>query len=181
MKLIDKETLKKWNACEDGYNRFNELFPTGATLKQASDALISDGHPDWSNWLWERCKDDDEYCDQTCIITGYRGTATVGDYGTAIVGDYGTAIAMDYGTASVGNYGTAIVGDYGTASAGDRGTAIAGYCGTVSAGDYGIIAILYYCSKNNTYKKKSGDIGENGLKPNTPYIIIDGEFKEVIK
>ncbi|MGR3219246.1 MAG: hypothetical protein ACUZ8H_05430 [Candidatus Anammoxibacter sp.] len=97
MKKITKTTLKKWDACEDGYEGFCELFPKGADLKTASIRLIDAGHPDWSSWLWAQCKNDKDYCDQTTATAGWKGTAIAGDEGTAIAGDGGTAIAGDGG------------------------------------------------------------------------------------
>ena len=98
MKKITKDTLRKWKACSEGYKRFCELFKTGATLEVASKKLIDDGHTDWSNWLWSRCKEDNEYCEQTVITAGDGGTATAGDGGTATTGEGGTATAGLYGS-----------------------------------------------------------------------------------
>jgi len=203
MKLITKETLEKWDACKDCYDKFNELLPEGADLQTASKVLIDAGRNDYSDWLWGACKKDKDYIDQTYVTAGdwgtasageygtasagYRGTASAGEYGTASAGDRGTASAGEYGTASAGDWGTASAGEYGTASAGydgtasagDWGTASAGYDGTASAGDYGAIVIEYHDGQN--FRKKVGAIGENGLKANTFYRIENGEFVEVKK
>ena len=137
MKKITKDTLKKWDACADGYARFNELFPKGADLKTASGGLIKYGHLSWSNWLWSRCKQDDDYIEQTVVTAGDEGTATAGYHGTATAGNHGTATAGNRGTATAGNRGTATAGDEGTATAGDEGTATAGDYGTATAGYHG--------------------------------------------
>jgi hypothetical protein len=139
MKKITKTTLKKWNACGEGYERFCELFPKGADLQTASKRFIEDSHPDWSNWLWVRCagSDDDKYIQQCVVKSGDRGTATAGDEGTATAGDRGTATAGDRGTATAGYRGTATAGNRGTATAGYEGTATAGDEGTATAGDEG--------------------------------------------
>jgi hypothetical protein len=172
MKKITKTTLKNWDACTDGYKRFCKLFPKGADLKTASGGLINDGHPDWANWLWSKCKQDEKYCDQTTATAGNWGTATAGYKGTATAGNWGTATAGDEGTATAGNWGTATAGDEGTATAGDEGTA--------TAGDEGCISILYFSPKKEKYLRKIGVIGENGLKPNTPYKLEEnGKFVEV--
>lgn len=45
MKKITKTTLEKWNACVEGLERFNELFPKGADLKpNVRYCLDSDGN-----------------------------------------------------------------------------------------------------------------------------------------
>ena len=89
MKLITKETLKKWNACESGYKTFRKLLPNGATLQDAGKALITSDHADYANWLWGNAKEDDDYVDQTVVASVNYGTATAGDYGTATAGDCG--------------------------------------------------------------------------------------------
>lgn len=57
-------------------------------------------------------------------------------------------------------------------------TATAGNRGTATAGGEGFIKIEYW--NGDDYKWKMGQIGENGLEPNTPYRINDQyEFEEV--
>lgn len=197
-KDITRKRLKKWQACESGYKRFCQLFPQGADLKTASVGLIQDGHTDWSNWLWEQCKQDGDYADQTTVAAGKHGTATAGKYGTATAGNYGTVAAGDYGasttgyegTATVGYKGTATAGDWGSATvgyegnaiAGDEGTAIAGNGGTATVGEQGVISIIFYSRKKQKHLRKIGAIGENGLKPNVAYKLDkDGNFIEVEK
>ena len=107
---------------------------------------------------------------------GNWGTATAGGYGTATAGDNGAAIAGDSGTAIAGNWGTATAGDGGTATAGDSGTATAGYRGTATAGEGGEIRIRWYDSKANRYRTAVGCVGEDGIKPNTPYVVQDGKL-----
>lgn len=110
-------------------------------------------------------------------IAGYKGTATAGYRGTATAGDQGKATAGHYGTATAGLYGTATAGDKGKATAGGYGTVTAGYRGTVTAGYHGIINILY-CDSVYRERIKTGYIGEDGLKPNTPYK-LDSNFNFV--
>ena len=107
---------------------------------------------------------------------GYSGTATAGDSGTATAGYSGTATAGYSGTATAGYCGTATAGDRGTATAGALGTATAGYSGTATAGEGGVISIEYH--DDQRYRRLIGAIGENGLKPNTPYRVEAGKFAE---
>jgi hypothetical protein len=109
------------------------------------------------------------------VAKGARG-AVVG--GTATAGDRGTATAGDYGTATAGDYGTATAGDYGTATAGDGGTATAGYGGTATAGDYGTLVIRWH--DRNRARLAVGYVGENGIKPNTPYRVANGNLTEAM-
>lgn len=57
------------------------------------------------------------------------------------------------------------------ATAGNRGTATAGYRGTATAGDEGTLIWKYYDGERPRLHIEY--IGENGIKPNTPYY---GEF-----
>jgi hypothetical protein len=74
-------------------------------------------------------------------------------------------------------FGTATAGDRGTATAGDRGTATAGHDGTATAGHDGSILLRFWTGSR--YRWIHGEIGENGLKPNTPYTLdSSGAFVE---
>jgi len=100
---------------------------------------------------------------------GDGGTATAGTRGTATAGDGGTATAGDGGTATAGYGGTATAGDGGTATAGTRGTATAGTRGTATAGDGGELRIQWWDAKASRYRTATAYVGEDGIKPNTPY------------
>ena len=178
-KLITAETLRKWGACAEGFKRFCKLFTDGADLQTASKALIDDGHADWSNWLWIKCKNDDDYVEQTVIIVANRGTATAGDYGTATAGYRGTATAGDFGTATAGDRGTATAGYFGTATAGDFGSATAGYSGSATAGNYGVIVIRNH---NAPYQLICAQVDGVTIKPDVFYKLNDNaQFVEVQK
>jgi hypothetical protein len=118
---------------------------------------------------------------------GYRGTATAGYAGTATAGNRGTATAGYAGTATAGYAGTATAGNRGTATAGYAGTATAGYAGTATAGDdgtatagnRGIIVSRWWDEKNERYRLVVGYVGENGINPNTKYVLNENhEFEE---
>jgi hypothetical protein len=117
--------------------------------------------------------------DSGTATAGYRGTATAGDSGTATAGDRGTATAGSSGTATAGDSGTATAGDSGTATAGYSGTATAGYSGTATAGDSGtatagsggVIVILRWDGVAGRYRRVIGEVGQNGIKANVPYIL----------
>ena len=118
--------------------------------------------------------------DEGTATAGDEGTATAGDEGTAIAGDWGTAIAGIDGTASAGYEGTAIAGNGGRAIAGYGGVATAGDCGTASAGRSGTICIDYFDYEKKIFRKKTGYIGENGLRQNVKYKLDkDHNFVEV--
>ena len=75
--LITKELLKSWDACKKGFDKFNELFPNGATLEQAIAGLDDSGdgfgckdHDDWSYWLFKNCQANKMFKELTA--SGYR-------------------------------------------------------------------------------------------------------------
>ena len=77
--LITKELLKSWDACKNGFDKFNELFPNGATLEQAMAGLDDSGdgfgckdHDDWSYWLFKKCQNNNIFKEATA--SGYRNT-----------------------------------------------------------------------------------------------------------
>ena len=118
--------------------------------------------------------------------TGHYGHASAtGHYGHAsATGDSGHASATgDSGHASAtGNSGHASATGYsGHASAtGHYGWAISNR-GTAKAGKDGIISIRYK-DAGGKYRVATGYVGENGIKPNTPYSVSEtGVFEEVSK
>ena len=112
------------------------------------------------------------------VHAGHYGTATAGPGGTATAGDHSTATAGHHSTATAGHYGTATAGDFGTATAGECGTATAGYRGTATAGKGGEIRIRWFDYDKSRYRAAYGYVGEDGIKPNTPYVVQDGKLVE---
>ena len=102
MLKITAEVLRGWNACPEGYKRFNQLFPDGADLKTAADALHDDGHTDWSIWLFGHCRKDERFRDQS--VDGFHNTGHQ-NTGHQNTGDWNT------GDKNTGNWNT---GDWNT-------------------------------------------------------------------
>ena len=74
------------------------------------------------------------------------------------------------------------VGALGTATAGKGGTATAGKDGTATAGESGELRIQWWDDKTGRYRTSLGYVGENGIKPNTPYHLNDNHaFEGVTK
>ena len=111
------------------------------------------------------------------ITGGYDSTITGGDRSTLTGGDDST-ITGGYGSTITGGYGSTITG-------GDRSTITGGYGSTITGGDRSTITggdecqiVLRYWN-GKRYKYKTGEIGEAGLKPNTPYRLnAQLEFEE---
>ena len=72
--LITAEMLKEWQACDDGFAKFCELFPNGADLQTAMDGLIACGRDDWSYWLFCRCRDNNLF--NEIVKNGYRNSGS---------------------------------------------------------------------------------------------------------
>lgn len=111
--------------------------------------------------------------DRGSALAGMFGTASAGEWGRATVGDCGVASVLTCGIATAGRLGSATAGDYGAASVGAQGTASAGVGGTVCAGEQGEIRLRYWDSQAQRYRTATGYIGENGLEPNTHYMLND--------
>ena len=97
-----------------------------------------------------------------------RGLAVVGEHGRASVGAQGTAVGGFSSVAIAGLEGIAVAGPYGTAKAGDGGLAIARHTGAAAAGEHGCI-IIKSATRANAFVV--GFIGQNGLLPNTTYML----------
>ena len=70
-----------------------------------------------------------------------------------------------------------LAGNYGTATAGNNGTATAGRYGTATAGDPGTLVLRHW--DGHRYRLVVGYVGENGIRPNTPYRLnAEGKFEE---
>jgi hypothetical protein len=86
--------------------------------------------------------------------------------------------------ASSGDYSQlAASGSYSKlAASGDSSIAICvGIDGIVSAGENGCIALTWWDGSKHSYRIEVGYVGENGIKPNTPYRLNDEhKFEEAI-
>jgi hypothetical protein len=111
--------------------------------------------------------------------------ASSGNYSTAASsGDYSKAASSGDSSkaASSGDSSTAASsGNYSTASAKGKDTiAMAAGSGcVVSAGENGCFATAYYDDSAKRYRILVGYVGEDGVKPETPYEIRDGKLQEV--
>ena len=117
---ITRELLKEWDACADGFKRFCELFPEGATLEVAIKGLIDDGHDDWGKWLFDRSKENKLFEDITS--KGYRNSGNRNS-GNRNSGDRNSG-NNNSGDRNSGN------GNSGNGNSGDRnsGNRNSGYC-----------------------------------------------------
>jgi len=110
--MITPELLKSFSPCKEGYRRFIELFPEGATLDIAISGLCDDGHDSWGEWLFDKCRENNLF--QEVTSKGYRNTG-YWNTGNRNTGDWNT------GYRNTGNRNT---GDWNTGgrNTGDRNT-----------------------------------------------------------
>ncbi len=111
----------------------------------------------------------------TCSGTaraGDKGAAVTTHWSDAIAGRSGVAAALDeFQSATAGQDGTAVAGFGGRASVGASGVAIA-LSGTVRGGQGAILVI------RRSDRLHVARVGEDGIKPDTPYHVRDGRFVE---
>ena len=153
------------------------------------------------------CKAHFEYVTSRCDkaagrVGGAREAVSVGEKASAAAGESGSAAAGDSGSAAAGNWGSAAAGDSGSAAAGDKGSAAAGDSGSAvsrgsaSVGKNGLAcargngvkvrggmgAVLVIAEENksdyNIAAWKSAVVDGDTIKPDTWYILENGEFKE---
>ncbi len=105
----------------------------------------------------------------------YSRAASSGDYSTAASsGYYSTAASSGYSStaASSGNYSKA-------ASSGKSGIAASvGHGGWAMAGQNGLVIVCYWDEKNNRFRACVGNVGEDGIKADTKYIVENGKLVE---
>jgi len=105
------------------------------------------------------------------ISKGADPTKVVGN--TVSAGDEETATSAYRGTSIAGDRGTAVSGTEGTSIAGMHGFASAGLFGKVKAGPGGVISI------RRTYDTVTKQVGEDGILPDTFYVLDD--YRSFIK
>jgi hypothetical protein len=114
-------------------------------------------------------------------VVVYSGTR---DIATAMIHDVkrgaiigGTSTSGYKSTSTSGDYGTSTSGDYGTSTSGYRGTSTSGNRGTATSGNRGTLVIKHF--DGSRYRLRVAYIGEDGIKPNTPYKLdSEGNFVE---
>ena len=107
-------------------------------------------------------------------LAGSEGYAHTGHGGTSSVEDGGMATAGICGRAVAGYKGTAIADDGGIAVAGDGGIAMVGEGGSAQAGHGGMIKIMWHDGIRR--RMILGYIGEEGILPDTPYVVECGSL-----
>ena len=175
---IDKDVLKNWSACSDGFNWFVAKFPQGAEYAEVQKALRDEKRYDDSSWLTNK---------------GFASLLEKPELIASLVNAEVKQVleetenspnrASGYGStaASSGNYSTAASSGYGsTATAKGTQTVamVAGENGTARAGASGAFALAW--RDGDQMRIAVGVVGEAGIKPNTPYRVSrTGELEEL--
>jgi hypothetical protein len=108
------------------------------------------------------------------ILKERPGAACVGALITG--GDYATVTGGDYATVTGGDEATVTGGGEATGTGGYRATVTGGYRATVTGGDRGILLLRHHDGWRT--RIVTAYVGEDGIKPDTPYHLIDGKFTE---
>ena len=104
---------------------------------------------------------------------GTRGEAV--DY---LMAHGAAGLPVVYGRHSSGHKGSSTSGNWGSSTSGYKGSSTSGYGGTSTSGDGGTLIITWH--DGSRYRRAVGYIGEDGLRPDTPYRVNSrGEFYEV--
>jgi len=111
------------------------------------------------------------------VTGGYGATVTGGHGATVTGGNYATVTGGDNATVTGGDYATVTGGGNATVTGGHRATVTGGYEATVTGGDNATLLLSFY---NGRKRVVTAYVGENGIKPNTPYRLNEvHEFEEV--
>ena len=123
--------------------------------------------------------------DNATVTGGDNATVTGGNYATVTGGDYATVTGGRRATVTGGDNATVTGRDYATVTGGYGATVTGGYGATVTGGDNATVtggdnATLLLSFYNGRKRVVTAYVGENGIKPNTPYRLNEvHEFEEV--
>jgi hypothetical protein len=95
---------------------------------------------------------------------GYMSKNTGGNYSTNTGGNYSTNTGGNYST-NTGGYMSTNTGGDGSTNTGGNGSTNTGGCGALLRWDLGRSMVVAV-------------VGENGIKPNIPYVCVDGKVVE---
>jgi len=157
---ITKELLKEWSACHDGYRWFLAKFPQGGDVQEVGAALREDNRTDDASWLTSNV-----------FAHFIKAPEFIGSYTEGEVKAVLKLVEGSPNTAS-GNYSTA------TAQGGKTIAMVAGLWGKASAGELGAFA-LPYLDAEDRIRIAVGIVGEDGIKADTLYEVVDGKLSEV--
>ena len=115
--------------------------------------------------------------DCSTLTGGYRSTLT-GGYGSTLTGGDGSTLTGGACSTLTGGYGSTLTGrDCSTLTGGDGSTLTGGDGSTLTGGYRSTLTLCYYLDRKRLVTRY---VGEDGIKPNTPYRLNDAhEFEEV--
>ena len=113
--------------------------------------------------------------DCATMTGGYRAKMTGGDFatmtggnGATMTGGNGAKMTGGNGAKMTGGNGAKMTGGNGAnMTGGDCANMTGGNRANMTGGDYAMLVFQYF--ENGRWRNKTGYIGEDGLKPNTPY------------
>ncbi len=108
-------------------------------------------------------------------VSGGPNSRVSGGDGSTVSGGDGSTVSGGDGSTVVGGYGSTVSGGYGSTVSGGPNSRVSGGDGSTVSGGTGSVLILRDCN----YSPKTATVGENGILPDTPYILKDGVFTRV--
>ena len=116
--------------------------------------------------------------DREAVSVGEKASAAAGESGSAAAGNCGSAAAGESGSAAAGESGSAV--SRGSASVGKNGLACVRGNGVKVRGGMGAVLVIAEENKSdcNIAAWKAAVVDGVSIKPDTWYILEDGEFKE---
>jgi len=114
--------------------------------------------------------------DDSTLTGGYGSTLTGGD-GSTLTGGYGSTLTGGDGSTLTGGDGSTLTGGYGsTLTGGDGSTLTGGYGSTLTGGDGSTLSIRYWDPKSERDRVAVGYVGEDGIEPDTAYVVTCGRL-----
>ncbi len=94
-------------------------------------------------------------------------------------GHYSTLTGGDYSTLTGGDYSTLTAGHHSTLTAGHHSTLTGGHHSTLTGGNYSTLIFQWWDKKQERYRRKLVEIGDEGTEPGKAYRVTDGQIEEV--
>ncbi|KAL1110002.1 hypothetical protein AAG570_014018 [Ranatra chinensis] len=112
-------------------------------------------------------------------VTGGDGSTVTGGYWSTVTGgNWSTVTGGNMSTVTGGDGSTVTGGNWSTVTGGDGSTVTGGYRSTVTGGDGAVLIIKKILHGRGT--NFIAEVGERGIKPNTPYQIDENGMYLVI-
>jgi hypothetical protein len=124
----------------------------------------------------ERWMIDEIIGDGKDAISGYASTLTGGDASTLMGGDASTLTGGNRSTLTGGNRSMLTGGNRSMLTGGDDSTLTGGNRSTLMGGNRSMLTARYWDPKSERWRIVVAYVGEDGIEPNTAYIVDSGKL-----